>query len=248
MRGSLRFVVTVLLLVAAGIALVPATWLDRLLVERTGGRARLADAEGFWWRGRGIVTSADGAARMPIAWRVDFLPLLTGMLAVELVAADEGAMPSGVLALRDETVTVHALHARLPAAMLSALAPARSAIVLGGDVDIRAPSFAWNGSKSTGAFDTRWQRARIVVGALAVDLGVVSASGTSQGTGLDGVIRNTGGDVAVEGTIAGRDGAFEASLDVKATDHASDALRAVLPLLGASDGAGGARVTWRSAH
>ena len=78
----------------------PAAWLDAPLAARTQGRLRLADASGFWWRGRAVVTTNDGGARMPIAWRVALMPLASGHLVIELRPHDEASGPTGTIDVR----------------------------------------------------------------------------------------------------------------------------------------------------
>ena len=79
-----------------------------------------------------------------------------------------------------------------------------------------------------------------------MDLGAVSASVAPSGDSLGGIIRNTGGDVTIDGTIGERAGVIDVALTLKPTKSAPDAVRTMLPMLGASDGAGGVRLTWRS--
>lgn len=235
-----------ILLLAAGIALVPAAWLDRPLAARTQDRVRLADAEGWWWRGEGVLMTADGAARLPIAWRVALAPLLAGKLVVNLQPGSDNTMPSGTIALRPGTLGVRDLRLHAPAALVPAFVPAWKTIALGGVLDLRSTSFSWRDGIGTGAFEGTWQRARVVAGQFALDLGVVSVSAAPKGDALGGIIHNTGGDVAIDGTIDDRAGIIDVALLLKPTSSAPEAVRAMLPLLGPGDGAGGVRVTWRN--
>lgn len=248
MRGPLRGALGLILLAVAGIVLMPAALLDRPLAAHTHARVRLTGAAGPWWRGHGVLTSADGAARLAVAWRVMLMPLMTGTLVVELQPGDDDAMPSGTITARRGSVAVRDLRLHAPAALAPAFVTAQKALALGGDVALRAPSFSWRDDRGTGTFDATWRRARAVAGALAVDLGIVSASLAPSGDSLGGNIRNTGGDVALDGTIGERAGTIEVVLALKPTKSAPEAVRAMLPMLGASDGAGGVRLTWRSGH
>lgn len=94
-----------LLAVLLGIVIVvmaapPAGWADLAVSRATGGRLRLAQAEGSLWEGRGRLVLADpraageeetGAAPLrgvvlpgTLAWKLSPLPLLVGMLDAEL--------------------------------------------------------------------------------------------------------------------------------------------------------------------
>ena len=66
--------VGVVVLAAAAFAFAPAALLDRALAMRTQDRLRFVDASGVWWKGGGAIATADGSARLPIAWRVDPAP------------------------------------------------------------------------------------------------------------------------------------------------------------------------------
>jgi hypothetical protein len=246
MRVLLRVVLAVLLLVTAAIIVTPATWLDRPLALHTHERLRLADAGGYWWRGHGVLTTNDGVARLPLAWRVAFAPLVAGRLVIELAVEEDSSMPTGTIDVRGDRIDVRDLHVTFPAAILPSFVPAMKALALSGDIVLHAPSFTWREPVATGAFDATWQHARVVAGAFAIDLGTVSASAAPAGNGIAGAIRNAGGDVTVDGTLSDRGGIIGASLALKPASSASRMLRTMLPLLGPGDGAGGVRLTWRS--
>lgn len=248
MRGSLRVALGLILLAAAGIVLMPAAWLDRPLAARTHARVRLAGAAGPWWRGQGVLTTEGGVARLAVAWRVMLMPLMTGTLVVELQPGDDDAMPSGTITARRGSIEVRDLRVHAPAALVPALMSAQEALALGGDLELRAPAFSWRGNQGSGAFEATWRRARAVAGPLAVNLGIVSASIAPSGGALGGTIRNSGGDVTIDGTVGERAGVIDVALALKPAQSAPEAVRTMLPMLGTSDGAGGVRLTWRSAR
>ena len=148
----LRVVSGFVVLVAALVILAPATLIDGALAARTGNRLHLVDARGLWWHGDGALATTDGAARLPLAWRVALVPLLTGKVVVALRAGDGFATPTGTVALAADTIDVRDLHVVGPAALLPALIPAAKAVALRGDVDLRAPRFTWRGTRGTGTF------------------------------------------------------------------------------------------------
>ena len=245
MRTLLRVVLGAVALVAGCMLLAPASLLDGPLAARTGGRLRLADAHGVWWRGRGVLAAQDGSARVPIGWRVALVPMLTGSLVVTLHGDDE-TMPTGTLALRAGALDVRDLRVVLPATMLSAIVPALSAVALRGEIDARAPSFAWRRDSSVGSIDATWQSATIVAGMLPIDLGRVVVNARPANGGVAGTVRNAGGALAVDGTIDLHDGVANASFKLAPTPSASPAVRALLALTGRPDDAGAVTLTWRS--
>ena len=246
MRTLLRVVIAIVALVAAGVLLAPASLLDAPLASRTHARLRLADTHGFWWRGRGVVATRDGAARLPLAWRVAFPPLLTGSLVVALRADDASAMPTGTVTIRDGALEVRDLHVVVPAALVPALVPALSAVALHGDIDARSPSFAWRNDSARGSLDATWQRASIVAGAQPIDFGRVDLNVRPAADGLAGTLRNAGGDVTIDGSVAVRGGATTTSMKLAPAASASQALRAMLALLGPTDASGAVTLAWQS--
>jgi hypothetical protein len=245
-RIVLRAVSGFVVLAAAVVALAPATLLDGALAAHTGDRLHLVDARGLWWHGEGALATGDGMTRLPLAWHVAFVPLLTGKLVVALRAGDDGAAPTGIVTLAEGTVDVRDLHVVAPAALLPALVPAVKAVALRGDVDLRAPSFTWRGTGGAGTFAVTWDHARIGAGPLVVDLGQVTANGALAGDGLAGTVRGSGGDVTIDGTLGVSAGVMRASLELTPAPGAPDAVRAVLPLLGPVDQAGRVAIEWRS--
>jgi hypothetical protein len=243
--------VGVALLAGALLALAPATLLDTMLAARTDHRVRLADAEGFWWRGRGMIARADGGAHLPIAWRVAWVPLLHRALVIDLQPGTGDDTPSGEITVQHGALEVRNLHVRAPAAVALAFAPASQALAWGGDIVLDAPAFAWHDRSGAGRFDALWRQARVVAGTLALDLGNVTVSPASAGADAAArasaaAVHNSGGDVAVDGTLTSRDGGVDVALTLKPTPASPQAIRQVLPLLGAPDGAGGVQIRWRS--
>lgn len=247
MRASFRVVLGLAVLLVAVIGFAPAAWLDRPLATRTQDRLRLVDAEGRWWNGRGSIATADGATRVPVAWRLNFAPLLRGRLAVWLDRGGDDARPSGAITAHDGGIELRDLQLRVPARIVAAFAPTLQNLVFGGDVSVQAPVFAWESGSVSGTLAAQWRRARLLAGDAVVDLGTVALTTTSlQGGRLAGTIRNDGGDVAIDGSLAADAAAVDVALTLEPSASASDVLRQALPLLGVPDGSGGVKVTWRS--
>jgi hypothetical protein len=248
LRILLRLVSGLVVLAAALAVLAPAALLDAPLAAHTGDRLHLVDPSGVWWHGEGAVASSDGAARVPLAWDVAFAPLLTGRFVVALRAFDGAATPTGTVAFADGTIGVRDLHVVVPAGLVPALAPAVKAMALQGDIELHAPSFTWRGTTGSrsGTVDATWVHARVIAGPWAVDLGRVIAKGAPAGDGIAGTVQASGGDVTIEGTFDTRAGATSASLELTPAPGASEAVRAMLPLLGPVDQAGRVAIAWRS--
>lgn len=231
--------------VAAVALLAPAAALDAPLAARTGERLRLTDARGFWWRGHGVLATADGRAHLPLAWTVDVGPLLRGTLSIRLSDPDT-SVDAGTLSLRDGGVDLRNLHVRVPAAVAGAVDSRLAAIGLGGNVALDASALASRGGGLSGELEATWERARVAIGEALVDLGTITVVGAPAGDGMAGTIRNAGGDVAVSGTLAERGGVIDAAVALSPRPAASDSARNALLLLGAPDGSASVRFAWRS--
>lgn len=247
MRASFRVALGLAVLLVAVIGFAPATWLDRPLAARTQDRLRLLDAEGRWWNGRGSVATADGAARVGVAWRLNFAALLRGRLSIMLGRAGDESLPSGLITAHDNGIELRDLQLSVPARIVAAFVPPLQNLALGGDLSVQTSAFAWENASVSGTFAAHWRRARVVAGEAIVDLGTVAlATNPPRGGRLAGTIRNDGGDVAVDGSLVVDAGAIDVAMTLAPGPSASDALRQALPMLGVPDGSGGVSVTWRS--
>jgi Type II secretion system (T2SS), protein N len=241
-RAPIRVALGLLLLMAALVALAPATVVDTALGSRTHGQWRFAGASGLWWRGRGVVSSADGHARLPIAWRVAVLRLLRGELSIEL--DPDGGAAQGSIELRPGALSLHDLQLRVPAAFAAALAPRTAALVVGGTLDLHAAAFEWTPTGGSGSLAAQWQRARMVVAGTTVDLGTVSLAATPRLGHLSGTLSNAGGELGIAGTITGSRGSVDAALTLKPSPSTPEALRRGLPMLGTQDATGDVHIAW----
>jgi hypothetical protein len=244
-RIVLRVVLAAVVLAAACLLLAPASLLDAPLAARTGERLRLADARGLWWHGHGVLAARDSPLRVPVAWRVALAPLLTGSLVVTFGGNDTAA-PTGTLAIRDGSLDAHDLHIAVPATLVATLVPALSGIALRGEIDARAPAFAWRRGAVQGTIDATWQPATFVAGALPIDLGRVAVNARPAGEGIAGTVRNSGGALAIDGTVNVAGHVATASLKLTPNASASAAVRALLALAARPDDAGTVTLTWQS--
>jgi len=245
MRKLVLFLILLVALAAAVVAFLPATLVDGRLAAVTAGKLRVADASGTVWNGRGALTDAAGAWRMPFTWRVSPLDVLRGQREVTLLPPAGASAPRGVIGQRGDGVEVRDLALEFPARALTAFFPTGIVPALGGMVSVTSPTMTFAGSQPAGTLDARWTGARIVAGDAIADLGTVRLAVTPRGNDLAGTLGNEGGNVRVQGTLS-----YTApSLAVDATlTPAADAPPALLRLfasLGAQDSSGRARFVWR---
>lgn len=234
----------VVVLVAVIAAFAPAALLDGPLAARTQQRLRLVGATGPWWRGNGLVASADGTSRIPVSWHLDAAALLHGALGVRIGDGDE-AGPRATIAVTGARTDVHAFHARVPAALLGAFDPRLQSMALGGSVIVEAPDLSIARDGITGAINATWTNARVVVGDAVIDAGSVTLTKSPAAQPATAIIANTGGDVAVTGTIVDRAGVSEGSVELRPAPTASVAVRNALSIVGNPDATGAVRVAWR---
>jgi len=247
LKSILKLVTGIVVLVAAIAAFAPATLLDAPLAAFSERRLRLADATGPWWRGHGVVTSADGTVRIPLRWNLDGAALVRGRLAVRVGDGVDGG-PRADVTLGSASIDARELHARVPAALLAALDPRLQALTPGGIIIVDAPSLSAAGDALGGTLDAMWTNARIVTGEAIVDVGTVTLTANLATRPATATIGNTGGDVAVAGTIVERAGATDVDIVVRPAATASAAARNAVSMLGAPDATGAIHVVWRASR
>lgn len=91
----MRFVVVVVVVLIMGIAMTPATWVDRLVSEISNDELRVGQAAGSIWSGRGVLNVIDPVTRqwhpwLSLVWSLQPALLLKGRLAWDLTT-DGGA-------------------------------------------------------------------------------------------------------------------------------------------------------------
>jgi len=232
--------------IALAAAIAPASLIDATLAARTQQRIRLTDTTGFWWRGSGVIASADGTQRLPIDWQLDGAALARGRIVVRLGRNGDAGPVAGTLSLRSDGLDVTSLRVRFPAAFAALFDARLNAVTLGGTVDAAAPSLSAAGDVVTGNLDATWERARVVTGDAVFDLGAVALKSVAAGDRWSASVQNTGGNVAVTGTIDGGAANSSGTLELQPDASASAAVRNVLARLGVPDEKGGVRITWQS--
>jgi len=253
MRPLMIGAATACLLTAAVAVEAPATLADRQLDTLTHGRLRVADASGTIWNGSGALTLLPYAARVPVAWHIDALPLLRSRLNGTL-GADTTEAAQARFDLSAEDFAVQRFAMALPAEALLRAGGAPAVITAaGGMVDVKVDAFAMRRGIFEGGFIARWQDASLTGPRpeIRIALGDVRLEGKGNGGEIEGVLSNTGGDIEITGTVflaAAGAARAEARLKPRAgIDPArSNAITAALSMIGSADGSGGFRVAWQA--
>ena len=146
---------------AALIALAPATLIDARLERASGGRLRLAGAEGSVWSGAGWIEIRDAHGTAGVAkrlkWRVLPTSLLLGRLMAE-IELDQAARPFPVTISLSQIEIAHAgIH--LPAAALGLGMPKLAPYRLTGDVLVNIPRLSVERGRMDGEATLQWRAA-----------------------------------------------------------------------------------------
>ena len=245
MRISIALLWLFVVAVLALFALAPATWVDRRVAAVTEGKIRISDAQGTAWRGRGALGDSRGTWRIPLAWRIAPLALARGALDIEFEASPASSGPRGRITLENGSTEFHNVELRAPAAALRTLAPTVLAVQAGGEWLLNSPEFRYDGSRTEGAIDVRWDRARLASNGSALDFGTLTAHLVPQGGALAGTLVNVGGDAQIDGDVAlSADGATLRANIAAGPDVPPDIARTIASL-GTPDPNGMVHVQWR---
>jgi hypothetical protein len=182
-------------------AMAPAS-LAGVAVERASrGVLSLADAQGSFWRGRGMLAAAP-SFRLPLAWTIDPWPLLRGELRVRIVPPTAAASaPRAEIAARRDAVALREVDVALPMDAVASLAP-RSGIRVGGDVRVVTQALDWTPATFTGDVRLDWQDAHFAIAnEPAILLGTVRAALSAAGDRLAGPLTSEGGTFEVRGSL-----------------------------------------------
>ena len=251
---SLLVVAAAACLLAAAVAIeAPATLVDRQLDSLTGGRMRVADAAGTIWNGSGALILLPYAARVPVQWHIDAIPLLRSRLSGTL-ARDAAESSPSTFDLGSDDFALRRFAVAFPAEALLRVADAPAAVTAaGGTVDLRADAFAMRRGLFEGGFIARWQGASLPGPRpeVRIALGDLRLEGVGNGGEMKGALSNVGGDIEITGTlILAATGAarVEARLKPRAglDVERSSAITTALSMLGSADGSGGFRVAWQA--
>ena len=243
-----RFGLFVLLaLVLLGIAIAwraPATLVSARVEHATGNRLTLSGAEGTLWRGQGTV--ATGEMQLPIAWHVHPTSLLRGEITVSVTPGASG-MPTarGEVTATPQGIRVRDLAVALPASALITAAIARPRLDAAGMVELSSALFDWPPTAASAPISAHWHDARIgLAGGENVGLGEVAATLRLVNGRLTGPLRNTGGEVGLDGEITITSNGGGMVRGIVTPRRANDPRLAALQAIGTPEGKG-VRLEWR---
>jgi hypothetical protein len=249
-RFLLRLLVATVLLAGAVAYLAPATLIPPAVERASRGGLAVSEIEGTLWHGRGVL--AAGYARLPFAWTLDAVPLLTGAMRVHVKPADAGsASPYADITAAPRRLALAEVAITFPAAVLQQAfpppAPGGAASLVDGEIAATTRHLEWTPAAYDGGLRVVWRNARVTLGSVRViDLGDATATLSSRGNRLAGPVINAGGNLDVRGDAAvGTDGS--ATISLLLTPRRSDdaELARLLAAIGMPDGAGW-RVNWQT--
>ncbi len=230
---------------AAAVAMAPAALVASALRHATGGSITLADTHGTLWSGDGRLAIDGSAWSPPVHWNLSAWGLAMGEGKLDLALGD-GAQPialtvdSGRFALGPGSFT-------LPAAALLAAAKVPLAVAAGGDVTVTTPGLRIDGRQAEGSLNVDWRGAKLAdANGRAMDLGNVALQFAARGRGVAGPVSNTGGDVALTGTLALGERAPSVDLTLTPRTSPAPALLSTLQAFGTPAPNGGTRIRYNA--
>ena len=221
-------------------ALAPATLLDARLDQASGGRLRLAAAEGSLWSGAGWIELRDGEGRAGVAkrlaWRVLPESLLRGALVAE-VALDPDARPFRAT-LSPSSIELAGAVAHVPAAALGLGMPSLAAFGLSGEVRVDIARLSLGRGRIDADATLQWRAAGSALTPIS-PLGAYEVRIQAAGSSVHAVLRTLEGPLQLEGDGAWSNGApprFLATARVPAQHR--EQLSPLLRLIAVERGAG----------
>lgn len=157
---ALGMAIYLLLLVVAA----PAEMMEWLLPRFSGELLHVQGTQGGFWRGEAadlLVTSAEGNARPlgALKWRVLWLPILRGELAVSLELATTQKVSRGVVALVPGGIRLRNIDVAMPASILTEFYPAWKLWQPGGLLELHAEMIGMGRGVINGVAEAKWEGA-----------------------------------------------------------------------------------------
>ena len=146
---------------AALVALAPASLIDARLEQASGGRFRLAEAQGSLWAGSGWIEVRDASGRSGIAQRLAWRVLPESLLRARLMAEirlDRADKPFPI-AISLSRIEIADAGVDLPAAALGLGMPKLAPFRLTGEVRVDIPRLSLQRGRADGDATLRWRAA-----------------------------------------------------------------------------------------
>jgi general secretion pathway protein N len=252
LRPALAFAAGAALLAITLLIIAPAALLDARINALSDGHLRLVNAAGTLWHGSGDLVLLPAGTRQPLFWRLEAWPLLRGETRATIALDPDGARSATVAYGRDR-LEVRDLDLSLPAQSIFLAAAPKTPLEVGGSLALHVERLLQLPDVLEAQLSGEW-RDGSVPGSPAdapISLGDVRIALNGRGAEVNGPLRNSGGDVEIDGQVAiGATG--KVRLDATVRPRSSDRERAdriaiALAALGPPDGRGGYRVTWTGA-
>lgn len=184
------------------LALLPATWVDRLLQAQTRGSLAMTATTGSFWRGEGalqaILPTGDAVTLAQTRWRIAVTELLSLRLHVTLHASQTGGTLLDAALSPGET-RIHEARLDLPAALLGVLSPTLRSVALSGQMAVQATDLRLEAGQVTGKARVMWQSASSGMTSVR-PLGNYQLDLEGQNGGLDLRLTTLGGALNLTGT------------------------------------------------
>ena len=252
MRRALAITAGAVLLAITLLIIAPAALLDARINALSDGRVRLANAAGTLWRGSGELVVLPAGTRQPLFWRLDAWPLLRGEIRATIAVDADGARSATVAYGRDR-LDVRDLDVSLPAQSVLLAAAPKTPLGFGGSLALHVERLVQLPDVLDAQLSAEW-RDGTIRGSSAdapISVGDVRIALNGRGAEINGPLRNTGGDVEIDGQVAvGAAGTVRLDATVRPRNserERADRIAVALAALGTPDGRGGYRVTWRGA-
>ncbi len=142
----------------------PVGIMERLLPHYSGERLYLQSAHGSFWRGEAadlVVASTDGNTQSlgAIKWRMLWLPILRGELAIALDLATAPKESHGIVALVPGGIRLRKIDVAMPISTLTEFYPNWKLWQPGGMLEAHAEMFGVSRDGVNGVAEVKWQNA-----------------------------------------------------------------------------------------
>jgi general secretion pathway protein N len=252
LRRALAITAGAVLLAITLLIIAPAALLDARINALSDGRVRLANSAGTLWHGSGELVMLPAGTRQPLFWRLDAWPLLRGEIRATIALDADGARNATVAYGRDR-LDVRDLDVSLPAQSVLLAAAPKTPLGFGGSLALHVERLVQLPDVLDAQLSGEW-RDGSVRGSSAdspISVGDVRIALNGRGAEINGPLRNSGGDVEIDGQVAvGAAGTvrLDATVRPRSSDRErADRIAVALAALGAPDGRGGYRLTWTGA-